>query len=73
MKGEEGLKILLEANILSGDEKVIVASCLGTRERRVKYGEVGKLISEDFPSPCVIVVPGKLHFREKEFLKMIEG
>ncbi len=73
LSGSEGLKILLDIEKKKKEKiipkKVIIGSCLGSKNEKVKYGETGKLIKEEFKPPAFIIIPGKLHFIEKEFLK----
>lgn len=47
--------------------KLIGASNLGTEKQKIKYGNI-----EDMEeTPAVIIVPGKLHFLEEEFLESL--
>lgn len=68
---KEALQMLLEEKIINGDEKIIIVSRLGT-ETKIKYAPASVLSNFDFPPPAVVIIPGKLHFREKEFLELIE-
>jgi diphthamide biosynthesis methyltransferase len=38
----------------------------------VVYGRVPELARIDLPAPAVVIVPGKLHFMEKEFLETLK-
>lgn len=52
-------------------DQIVLCSRLGSGEEKVVYGKIGALAKKDFPPPAVIIVPGKLHFMEKEFLEML--
>ncbi len=76
---EMGTKEALE--ILKGMERrkknkilkhAVLCSKLGSDHERIVYGKVEDLIGMDLSPPAVIVIPGKLHFMEKEFLEMLE-
>ncbi len=63
--------------ILSGIEKkkrgkllkhAVICSALGSENERMMYGKVDSLLRIDLPPPAAVIVPGKLHFLEKEFL-----
>ncbi len=69
MSGEEGLKILIEKGVLK-DEEVVVASHIGLEDEKIRFGHAEELVKESFPSPSVIIIPGSLHFAEKEYLEM---
>ncbi len=65
---KEGLDYLLR-NGLDKGEKVIGCSRLGRKDRFIKFGEIDKIKDVDFgKEPYCIIVPGKLHFIEEEYL-----
>ncbi len=72
MNGEEGLEILMKKGIVKSDEKIVIASRIGLEDEKILYGSSYKLKEENFPSPSVIIIPGNLHFAEKEFLELYE-
>ncbi len=51
-------------------DRVIVCSKLGSDDKKIIYGNIAEI--EDVEPPFVIIVPGHLHFKEKEFLEMIK-
>jgi diphthine synthase len=51
---------------------VVICSKLGSDHERVIYGKIEDLVKIDLEPPAVIIIPGKLHFMEKEFLEMLE-
>ena len=65
----EAIKMLLDAEIIKNTDKLIAAAKLGSEKPEIKYDEVQNL--KDFPTPAMLIIPGKLHFQEKEFLEML--
>jgi len=72
MGTKEALGILAEIEgrrkILK-NRKIVLCSRLGSEKERIVYGRIKELFEIDLPPPAVIIVPGKLHFLEKEFLE----
>ncbi len=70
----KGLKVLKtveenkKENILK-NRKILLCSRLSSEHERIVYGKFEKLMKLDLPEPAVIIIPGKLHFLEKEFLE----
>lgn len=50
-------------------DKIMVASKLGTDRSRIKYDKVPNFRDYDIERPYCIIIPGKLHFVEEEFLE----
>jgi diphthine synthase len=50
-------------------DKIIIASKLGTDRSRVIYDKIENLRNFDIEKPYCIIIPGKLHFVEAEFLE----
>lgn len=50
-------------------EKIIVCSRLGNEDSEIYYGKIGELKNKNVKAPFCIVILGKLHFAEEEFLK----
>ena len=71
MHPEIGLQLLIHKKIISRKDKVIFASRLG-KTSDIKFGTASQLIQTKMDTPAVIIIPGKLHFAEKEFLEVIE-
>lgn len=76
----EALKILLEVEnrrgetVLAKDTLVVGIGCAGSDEPVVSAGRVGTMIQRDMgPLPHILIVPGKLHFIEEEYLKEFAG
>ncbi len=49
----------------------VICSKLGSEHERIVYGKIRDLLGIDLDPPAVIIIPGKLHFMEKEFLEML--
>lgn len=67
------LLVLEEANkkhFVTNGSKAVIFSI--TKNSNITYGTIEKLIKEVFQLPAVVVIPGKLHFSEKEHLKLYE-
>jgi len=67
----DALKLLLKEKIVSKSDNMIVFSDAGGKSE-IHYDTVRGLMWKRIPLPAVLVIPGKLHFREKEFLEMLE-
>lgn len=72
----EGMKILLEIegkvkkNIFMNDTEIVVFARAGSKNLLIVHGKVEDLIKKDFGGPpFVIILPGELHFTEKDYLK----
>jgi len=72
----EGMKLLLEIekkmkkNIFTEKTELVVFARAGSKNPLINYGKVKDLIKQDFGEPpFVIIILGKLHFTEKDYLK----
>lgn len=55
------------------DGKIIVLARIGSKNQIIKYDNAMNLSKKDFGKPpFAIMIPGKLHFAEKEFLESLE-
>lgn len=70
MTVSKALEILLENKIISEKEKLIAAHI--SENSQIFYGIPEELMKKKIDIPSVLVMPGKLHFMEKEFLEMLE-
>jgi diphthine synthase len=68
---DEAVRFLLENNLVEKEEKIVVVSSLGTKNKRIVWKEAKDILSLNFDLPAVIVIPGKLHFSEKEMLEKL--
>ena len=56
------------------DIKIVVCCQLGSESQKIRYGNM-KELSEDASlaeTPAAIIIPGRLHFKEEEALRMYE-
>ena len=70
MRPEEGMKILLKMKFFTKNTEIIIFARAGSGRPLIVYGKVRDLIKKDFGEPpFVMIIPGKLHFTEKEYLE----
>ena len=62
----DALRVLIKNNILRMNDKVIAAHIGG----QIYFDEVRGLTEKEVDNPSVLIIPGKLHFKEKEFLEL---
>lgn len=67
------LRMLLEAEsgqgrgVFTKDAYVVVASRVGLDGQRIRAGRISSMVDRDFgPPPHTVVVPGRLHFTERD-------
>lgn len=79
MTPNEAMKIMLKAEesrnggVFTPDSHVIVFARAGSPDATIRFGTVSEFLNEDFGEPpMVLIVPGKLHFSEKEHLVTIK-
>ncbi len=74
---KEGLEILTrieskeKKGLFTKDTEIIAASRLGSGKQEIVFGKAKDVKKKNLPQPAVIIIPGNLHFLEKEFLKSI--
>ena len=76
MSAKEGIEKLIEVGKEKGgfDENTlcVTASQIGNVDRVIRAGEASELLKQDLGTPLqVIVVPGKLHDVEKDYLELL--
>jgi diphthine synthase len=49
-------------------KKLVVCQALGTKKKRILYGDFNELKESRIHNPYCIIIPSKLHFLEKEML-----
>lgn len=75
MSVREALEILLtleEARmegVISSQEKIVVFSMAGSEKSSILFEKIESLIKKEIGLPAVIIIPGSLHFTEREFLE----
>ncbi len=73
MSPKEGLNRLLEIeekrneNLINKETTCVICCKLGSKEKKIFFGKVEDLLNIE-EVPAVIILPGKLHFSEKEFV-----
>lgn len=70
MTVKEALEILLERKLISRKEKLIAAHI--SENSQIFYDSTEELMKREINTPSVLVLPGKLHFKEDEFLELLE-
>jgi len=74
MSVPQAVQILLglekHSKIIS-DQKIVAASGLGSPHQKIVYNEAKELLKENMDPPAVLIIPGKLHFTESEFLERL--
>jgi len=74
MKVNLGLEILLQGEIVSKDDKIVIFAKAGSDNPLIVYDTVDNLIKSNIADiPAVIIIPGKLHFTEKEYLEQTQN
>lgn len=66
----EQLKKALENKKLNV-EKIIICSNLGTEKSKILYNSIENLKNKKIENPFCIIIPGELHFTEKEYIGRI--
>jgi len=76
MTPNEGMQIMLRVedgkkeNVFTNNTEIIVFARAGSEKSLIIYGQVENLLNKEFGNPpYVIILPGKLHFTEKEYLE----
>jgi diphthine synthase len=70
-----GLEILtrIEAEKRKGlvlpETGIVAVSRIGSEEQQIVFGRVRDVIKKEMKPPAMVVIPGRLHFLEKEFLE----
>lgn len=60
----------LNGNLLAENKKLIGCAALGTKQAEIAYGTAEQLKKHKFTqTPQCVIIPGKLHFMEEEFLE----
>jgi len=70
MTPNEAMEILLKSDDITQEDEIIIFGRAGSEEPLIVYGKIKNLIEKDFGnSVFVLIIPGKLHFTEKEYLE----
>ncbi len=73
MSCADAVKILLEKKLLKPTDKIVAAGNLGAENSEIVFASGKTLLEKKIPTPAVLVVPGKLHFRERDFLEVCKN
>jgi len=74
MEPKEAIEILLnlenarKENVIKEDLGIVIFSKAGSEEAKIVFNSIKKLRGKKFDVPAVIIIPGILHFTEREFL-----
>lgn len=73
---EQGLKFLLEIEKKKGEKiilpetKALGCARIGTKNSKIQFGTIKDIMKQDFGEQLhCIIIPGKMHFMEEEFLQ----
>jgi diphthine synthase len=65
----EALKMLLKSKIIKEFDEIVVFSKSG---EEIFFNIAKEFLNKKIDLPAVLVIPGKLHFREKDFLELFQ-
>jgi diphthine synthase len=67
----DALKMLLKKKIIKQFDNLAVLSRAGG-DSQIYYDTVKNLMAKEINLPAVMIIPGRLHFREKDFLELFQ-
>jgi len=70
MKVADAIKILLKKKVIKETDQIIAFSNAGG-DSKLYYDSARGLKMREIEIPAVLIIPGRLHFREKDFLDVI--
>jgi diphthine synthase len=71
MKVNEALEILLNGNVVTENMEIVAFARVGSDRPLIAYGKASDLIRKNIREiPAVMIIPGKFHYTEKEFLNI---
>jgi len=70
MSVPEALKLLLKAKLIKDYDNLVIFSKAGG-ESQLFYNITKEFLRKEIGLPAVLIIPGKLHFREKDFLELV--
>jgi len=78
MSPEKAINTLLQIEnirkegVFTKDAEIVVASCLGNEKPLIVFGKVENLLNKKIKEkPSVLIIPGVLHFTERDFVTSI--
>lgn len=75
MTVKDGLEIILKHDkdhLFTEDTKLVAVAQIGG-DQKIRYDSIKNLMKENFNTPAVLLIPGDLHFLEKEFLEKLDN
>ncbi|MDI6721772.1 MAG: hypothetical protein QMD85_05240, partial [Candidatus Aenigmarchaeota archaeon] len=71
MTAKEGAELMIRHKSVEKNSMVIACFMLGDENQKILYGTADNLIIRDVKDiPCCIIVPGRINFKEQEFLEL---
>ncbi|NIO44257.1 MAG: diphthine synthase [Candidatus Aenigmarchaeota archaeon] len=70
MKVLDAIKMLLKKKVIKETDQIIAFSNAGG-DSEIYYDSARGLKMKEIENPAVLIIPGRLHFREKDFLEVI--
>jgi len=67
----EALKMLLKAKIVKDYDEIVVFSKAGENSK-IYYNIAKEFLNKNIDLPTILIIPGKLHFKEKDFLELFQ-
>jgi diphthine methyl ester synthase len=71
MHPEVAVELLIHKKLIKRNDGIVIASRLG-KNSDIKSGTAYELTRTKMDTPAVVIVPGKLHFAEKEMLELYQ-
>lgn len=68
MTPKEAIEYLLEGDAIKEEEKILLFSL--QEKTFITWDKAKNIMERDSPTPAVLIIPGKLHFKEKEALEL---
>jgi diphthamide biosynthesis methyltransferase len=69
MTVRDAVKMLLKAKIVKDYDNLVAFSNAGGNPK-ISYDAAKEFLAKEVGLPAVLIVPGKLHFRERDFLEL---
>jgi len=71
MNVKDALRLLLKSKLVKDYDEVVVLSKAGG-ESEIFYNVAKEFLNKEIGLPAVLIIPGKLHFKEKDFLELFQ-
>jgi diphthine synthase len=70
MTVKDGVELLLKNKAIGKNEKIVACCELGSKHQVIRYDSASNLV-KDLPVPAVLIIPGRLNFKEEEALALL--